>query len=94
MANIGEELHAAEAAKAAINDLTRVTNKSVAMATIRTARQAAIMNLSTGGSLNDARGRVGIALNNVMDSQATPEQIDRARSAIEVWIWELKAWKL
>jgi hypothetical protein len=94
MGEINEELAAAEAAKTAIDDLAKATAKSVPLATIKAARQAAILNFSSGGDLNDARGRVGIALSNILDGQPTQEKIDRAKSAIEVWIWELKAAKL
>jgi hypothetical protein len=90
-ANMDDELKAAKAAKAAVNDLMRATAKSGPLAAIRAARQAAILNLSSEGSLNDARGRVGIALGNVMDGLPTQEKIDKAKSAIDVWIWELEA---
>jgi hypothetical protein len=93
MVNI-DELKAAKAAKTAVNELLTAAAKSASLAAIRTARQTAILHLSSGGGLNDARGRVAIALGNVMDGPQTQEKIDRAQSAIDVWIWELEAAKL
>jgi hypothetical protein len=93
MANIDDELEAAKAAKMAIKDLLGSTAKSALLTKIRTARQIAIVNLSSGGELNDARSRVAIELGNVMDGLVTQERIDRAKSAIDVWIWKLEAAK-
>jgi hypothetical protein len=88
-----EELEAAKAAKRAIDDLLRATAKSVSAATIRTARQTAILNLSSGGRLNHARTKVGIALSNLMHGIPTDEKIDEAKRAIDDWIKELEAAK-
>ena len=91
MVHINEELKAAKAAKAAINDLLRATPKSAVLATLGKANNAAILNLSSGGALNEARAKVGIALSNVIHGMPTQEKIDKAKSAIEAWIRELEA---
>jgi hypothetical protein len=62
MVSVNEELKAAKAAKAAINALSTATRKSAISATLRTANHAAILNLGSGGALNEARTNVGIAL--------------------------------
>ena len=54
MVSIDEELKAAKAAKAAIKLLLTATPKSVVSATLRKANHAAILNLSSGGALNEA----------------------------------------
>ena len=65
MVHISEELEAAKAAKAAINSLsTTPLSKSVFLAALNKANHAAILNLSSGGALNEARGNVGIVLSN------------------------------
>ena len=67
MVSINEEL---KAAKAAINSLsTTPLRKSVFLATLDRANHAAILNLSSGGALNEARGNVGIVLSNLMFGQ-------------------------
>jgi hypothetical protein len=67
MVSIDKELDAAKAAKAAINVLlTTATPKSAVLATLRSANHAAIINLGSGGALNEARASVGIALSNLM----------------------------
>jgi hypothetical protein len=92
MVSINEEMKAAKAAKAAIDVLlTTPTPKSAVSATLRTAHAAAILNLGSGGALNEARASVGIALSNLMHSPPTPERIDKARSAMDTWIKELEA---
>jgi hypothetical protein len=91
---INEELEAAKAAEAAINDVLRAPSKSVAAATLKKAHQIAILNLSSGGALNDARAKVGIALSNLMHGIPTDEKIDKAKLAIDVWIRQLEAAKL
>jgi hypothetical protein len=88
MVSINEEFKAA--AKAAINTLSTST-KSAVFATLSKANHAAILNLSTGGSLNEARGNVGIALSSVLHSQPSPEKIHKAKRAIEACIRELEA---
>ena len=65
MVNIDEESQAAKAAQAAIKVLLTTTFNSTVVKTLRKANQAAILNLSSGGALNEARGNVGIALSNL-----------------------------
>jgi hypothetical protein len=67
MVSINEEL---KAAKAAINSLsTTPLSKSVFLAALNKANHAAILNLSSGGALNEARGNIGIVLSNLMFGQ-------------------------
>jgi hypothetical protein len=80
MVSINTEL---EAAKAAIDWLLTTSPKSTALATLKKANHAAILNLSSGGALNDARSKVGIALSSVLNSLPTPEKIDKAKFAID-----------
>jgi hypothetical protein len=89
--HINEEMKAAKAAKAAINALS-TEPKSTVLATLRKANHAAVLNLSSGGALNEIRGNVGIALFNLIDEHGppTPERIDKAKRAIEAWIKELE----
>ena len=93
MVHINEELRAAKAAKAAIDALSMATPKSAILATLGKANNAAILNLSSGGALNEARAKVGIALSNLIHDHGppTPLSIDRAKSVIEAWIRELEA---
>jgi hypothetical protein len=91
MVNISEELKAAKAAQAAINAILTAPPKSGVLTTLKNAGRAAILNFSSGGVLNEARGTVGIALSNVMHAPPTPEKIDKAKRAIETWIKELEA---
>ena len=94
MVHINEELKAAKAAKAAIEALsTTPLSNSVFLAALNKANHAAILNLSSGGALNEARGNVGIALSNLMYSPRTLEKIDKAKRAIEAWIRELETAK-
>src|SRR5262252_8002816 len=51
------------------------------------------LNMSSGGTLNEARANVGVALSNLIHSQPTQEKIDKAKSAIQAWIQELEAAK-
>jgi hypothetical protein len=88
MVSINEELEAAEAAKAAINALA--ARKSEGLTTLKHAYRVAVLNLSSGGLLNEARGIVGIALSNLMHGLPTEEKIDKANSAIDAWIKELE----
>jgi hypothetical protein len=92
MVHISEELKAAKAAKAAINALA-ATPKSAVVPTLKKANNAAILNLSSGGALNEARAKVAIALSNLIHDHGplTPLSIDRAKHAIEAWIRELEA---
>jgi hypothetical protein len=90
MVSINEELKAAKAAKAAIK-ATSTSPKSAVLATLNKANHAAILNLSNGGTLNEARGNVGIALSSVLHSLPTQEKIDKAKAAIDAWIKELEA---
>ena len=89
MVSLDEELKAAKAAKAAIDALLITTRQSVVLAKLMKARGAAILNLSGGGTLNAARGNVGIALSSVLHSRPPPEKIDRTKVAINNWIREL-----
>jgi dihydroxyacetone kinase-like predicted kinase len=89
MISTNEELKAAKAAKAAINALA--IRKSEGLTTLKHAYRIAVLNLSSGGLLNEARGNVGIALSNLMHGLPTEEKIDSAKSAIDVWIKELEA---
>jgi hypothetical protein len=93
MVHINEELRAAKAAKAAIDALSMATPKSAVLATLGKAKNAAILNLSSGGTLNEARAHVGIALSHLIDDHGppTPQRIEKAKRAIETWIWELEA---
>jgi hypothetical protein len=91
MVSINEELKAAKAAKAAIEPLSKATPKSAVLATLDRANHAAILNLSSGGALNEARANVGIALSNLIHGPPTPQSIDKAKSVIEAWIRELEA---
>jgi hypothetical protein len=91
MVSVDEELKAARAAKAAIDALLPTTRKSEVFATLSKARRAAVLNLSGGGTLNEARSNVGIALSRVMDSRPAPEKIDKTKAAINDWIRELEA---
>jgi hypothetical protein len=81
MVSVDEELKAAKAAKAAIEALLTTTRQSVVLAKLMKARGAAILNLSSGDSLNEARGNVGIALSSVLHSQpnATEGRQDEGR---------------
>lgn len=90
MVSINEEMKAAKAARAAIH-ATSTSPKSAVLATLNKANHAAILNLSNGGVLNQARTNVGIALSSVLHSLPTQEKIDRAKGAIEAWIRELEA---
>jgi hypothetical protein len=88
MFDINEELKAAKAAKAAIDFLLTATPKSAVLATVNKAKYAAVLNLSSGGALNEARSSVGIALSNVIHGMPTQK---KAKRAIEAWIRELEA---
>jgi len=90
MVSIKEELEVAKAAKAAIKALLTATSKPAALATLKNAYRAAVLNLSSGGALNEARGKVGIALSNIMRGLPTKEKIDEVKSAIDAWIKELE----
>jgi hypothetical protein len=91
MVGADEELKAAKAAKAAIDALLKTTRKSEVLATLMKARGTAVLNLSSGGSLNEARSNVGIALSSVLRSRPTQEKIDKTKAAINDWIRELEA---
>ena len=92
MVSINAELEAAKAAKAAIKALLTATPKSAVLATLNKANRDAILNLSSGGALNEARANVGIALSNLIHDHGppTPQSIDKAKFAIDVWIRELE----
>ena len=93
MVSINKELEAAKAAKAAINVLSMATAKSEVLATLKQAYHAAVLNLSSGGALNEARGNAGIALSNVTHGLPTQEKIDKAKAAIDAWITKLETAK-
>jgi hypothetical protein len=87
MVSVDEELKAAKAAKAAIGALLTTTRKSEVLTTLMKARGTAVLNLSSGGDLNVARGNVGIALSSVLHSRPTQEKhgIKPARGPICEW---------
>ena len=89
MVNIDEEFQAAKAAQAAIKVLLTTTFSSTVVKTLRKANEAAILNLSSGGALNEARGNVGIALSNLIHGPPTPEKIETAKVAVEEWLKRL-----
>ena len=91
MVSVEEELKAAKAAKAAIDALLTTTRKSEVWATLGKAKRCAVLNLSSGGTLNEARANAGIALSGVMHNRPTQEKIDKAKAAINDWIRELAA---
>jgi len=90
MVSIKEELELAKAAKAAIKALLTATSKPAALATLKDAYRAAVLNFSGEGLLNEARGIVGIALSNVMHGVPTEDRINKAKSAIDTWINNLE----
>src|SRR5215471_8814506 len=90
MVSINEELEVAKAANTAIKALLAATSKPAALAMLRNAYRAAVLNLSRGGALNEARGKVGIAISNIMHGLPTKEKIDEVKSAIDIWIAELE----
>ena len=89
MVSIDEEFQAAKAAQAAIKVLLTTTFNSTVVKTLRKANQAAILNLSSGGALNEARRNVGIALSNLIHGPPTPEKIEKAKGAVEEWLKRL-----
>jgi hypothetical protein len=85
MVSISEELEAAKAAKAAISLLiTKPTPISTVAKTLRSANTAAVLNLGSGGALNEARVDCAIALSGLLDRPPTPERIDKAKSAVNI----------
>ena len=96
MVSTDKELEEAKAAKAAINALLTASPKSGVLTTLKNAGRAAILNFSSGGALNEARGNVGTTLSNLIDERGppTPERIDKAKRAIDAWIKELEAAKV
>jgi hypothetical protein len=91
MVSIDKELDAAKAAQTVVDVLlTTATPKSAVSATLRTANTAAVLNLGSGGALNEARVNVGIALSSLLDRPPTPERIEKAKAAIDAWIKELE----
>ena len=90
MVSINEELELAKAAKGAVKALLTATSKPAVLATLKDAYRAAVLNLSSGGGLNAARAKVGIALSNIMHGMPTKEKINEVTSAIDVWITELE----
>ena len=90
MVSINEELELAKAAKGAVKALLTATSKSAVLATLKNAYRAAVLNLSSGGGLNVARAKVGIALSNIMHGLPTKEKINEVTSTIDGWIMELE----
>ena len=90
MVSIKEELELAKAAKAAIKALLTATSKPAALATLKHAYRAAVLNFSGEGLLNEARSIVGIALSNIMHGVPTEDRINKAKSAIDTWINNLE----
>jgi hypothetical protein len=90
MASVDEELKAAKAAKAAIDVLLTTIRKAEVWATLNKAKRYAVLNLSSGGTLNEARANVGIALSGVIHSRPTQEKIGKTKAAINDWIRELE----
>jgi hypothetical protein len=66
------------------------TSKPAVLATLKDAYRAAVLNLSSGGAVNEARRKVGIALSNLMHGLPTKAKIDEVNSAIDLWITELE----
>jgi hypothetical protein len=91
MVSINEELELAKAAKGAVKALLTATYKPAVLATLKDAYRAAVLNLSSGGGLNAARAKVGIALSNIMHGMPTKEKFNEVTSAIDVWITELES---
>jgi hypothetical protein len=90
MVSIKEELELAKAAEGAIKALLTATSKQAALATLKDAYRAAVLNFSGEGLLNEARSIVGIALSNVMHGVPTEQKINKAKSAIDTWINNLE----
>jgi hypothetical protein len=88
MVSVDEELKAAKAARAAINALA--ARRSEGLTTLKHAYRVAVLNLTGGDLLNEARGIVGIALSNIMHGPPTEEKINKAKSAIDTWIANLE----
>jgi len=89
MTSISKELEAAKAARAVIGTLSATTKPS--LSPLHHAYRIAVSHLSNEGPLNEARKDVGIALSALVHSQPTPEKIDKAKSAVEEWIKQLRA---
>jgi hypothetical protein len=75
MISINKELEAAKAAKAAIDFLLTAKPKSGVLTTLGKAKNVAVLNLSSGGVLNEARANVGIAVSNLFHGQPTRRSI-------------------
>jgi hypothetical protein len=90
MVTINEELELAKSAKGAIKALLTATSKQAALAMLKDAYRAAVLNFSGEGLLNEARGIVGITLSNVMHGVPTEEKINKAKTAIDTWINNLE----
>ena len=88
MTSINKELEAAKAAKPVIGTLSATTRPSLAQ--LHHAYHIAVLHLSNEGPLNEARREVAVALSALLHSQPTPEKIDKAKSAVEEWINQLR----
>jgi hypothetical protein len=92
MTNTNEECRAAKAAKAVISTLSATTRpNSKSLTPLHHAYRIAVLHLSNEGPLNEARRKVAVALSTLLHSQPTPEKIDKAKSAVEAWINQLRA---
>ena len=90
MSSIDKELEAAKAAKAVIGTLSATRSS---LSPLHHAYRIAVLHLSDESSLNQARRNAAIALSALVHSQPTPEKMDKAKSAVEVWIKELEVAK-
>src|SRR5262245_45038711 len=86
MTSIDKELAAAKEAKAVISTLSATTRPSLAPLHYA----IAVLHLSDEGPLDEARKDAGIALSALIHSRPTPEKIDKAKSAVEEWIKQLR----
>jgi hypothetical protein len=83
--HINEELEAAKAAKAAIDFLLTTSPKAMVVATLNKAKYAAVLNLSSGGALNEARAKVAIALSNLIHDHGPPTALLSVVSPLRCW---------
>ena len=96
MIGINEELKAAEAAKAA---LSTNSNSKATIKVLREAKYVAALAMTTSANdkpLNDARHAVVITLSDLVKALETdpapqPEKIEKAKDAIRILLWDLKA---
>ena len=89
MTSINKELEAAKAAKVVIGTLSATTRPS--LASLHHAYHVAVLHLSDEGPLNEARRNVAVALSALLHSEPTPGKIEKAKTAVEEWINQLRA---